>query len=157
MIAGNLRNKKRLLLMFYIGGKKYAIDAKTIKEIIPIVKIESIAEDSDNIFGYINYRGTMIPVIDLALKLTGNPSKKLLSTRIIIINTGSSLIDNTLIGMIAEKVTETKHIDDNEIKYPVLEENEKLLNGIIYENDVIVRCIKYDQLLPNTNSAGLTE
>jgi len=157
MITGNFGNKNRLLLMFYIGDKKYAIDAKTVEEIIPLVKIEHISESTQSIIGYINYRGTMIPVIDLALRLTGKSAQKLLSTRIIVINTAHLGLDSGLIGMIAEKVTETRHIDENDIKYPAMEESEKTLNGVLYGNEGIVRRLKFDNLLPNTNLLGLPE
>jgi chemotaxis-related protein WspB len=157
MITGNTANKNRLLLMFYIGDKKYAIDATTVEEIIPLVKIESIAEVSESIMGYINYRGTMIPVIDLALSIMGKPSQKLLSTRIIVINTAQLGLESGLVGMIAEKVTETRHIDENDIKYPAIEESEKTLNGVLYGNEGIVRRLKFDHLLPNTNYKGLPE
>jgi chemotaxis-related protein WspB len=157
MTAGKSNSKNRLLLMFHISGKKYAIDATSVEEIIPLVRIESIAESSDSIIGYINYRGTMIPVIDLALQLTGEPSRKLLSTRIIVINSDFFDNGNTLIGMIAEKVTETKHIDESDIKYPMIEESEKNLNGILHGNEGIIRRLRFDNLLPDSFRSNLLE
>ncbi len=157
MTSGSVSNKNRLLLMFYISNKKYAIDATSVEEIIPLVRIESIAEAKGNIIGYINYRGTMIPVIDLALQLTGQPSRKLLSTRIIIINTSGFDQGDMLIGMIAEKVTETKHIDEADIKYPVIEDSEKTLNGILYGNEGIVRRLRFDHLLPGNKNMNLPQ
>lgn len=143
-------NNKKLMLLFYIGNKRYAIDADKIEEIIPLVKIEEITEDNEKLAGHINYRGRMIPVIDIAKHLHGKNSRKMLSTRIMIMDPGNK---SEIFGIIAEKVTETQYVDDSSIDHPLMEDPQQKLNGILLEKEGIVRNMKLEYLLKSVNKA----
>lgn len=149
-IKSGKHNNKRLMLLFYIGNKRYALDAANVEEIIPLVKIEEITEDNEKLAGHINYRGRMIPVIDMARHLHGRPSRKMLSTRIMIMNPGDK---SEIFGIIAEKVTETQYVEDSSIEHPLLEDPQQKLNGILLEKEGIVRNMKLEYLLKSVNKA----
>lgn len=68
-----------LLLSFYIGDEKYAILAKDIIEILPLVELKKIPKAPDFILGLIDYRGTPSPVIDLCNLLESRNCKKVLA------------------------------------------------------------------------------
>ncbi len=104
-----------MLLLFNIENDFYGIDFKFVSEIIPLVNCEKLPGAPDFVTGVINIRGRIIPIIDLSKLLCDKPSRKMLSTRIIIIDNQSSGKFSS-IGLIAEKVTEAITCDSNDFQ-----------------------------------------
>jgi len=57
--------------------------------------------------GIFNYRGAPVPVIDLSQLTLGQPAQRRLSTRIILVRYPDDNNETRLLGLIAEKATET--------------------------------------------------
>jgi chemotaxis-related protein WspB len=96
-----------LLLLFEIGNERYALDAKHIVEIVPLVKLKKIPGTPDYIAGLMNYRGEGIPVIDLNQREVSAPFEDAFSTRIIIIKYPVNGKSSIPLAVIANNVTET--------------------------------------------------
>jgi len=96
-----------LLLLFEIGNERYALDAKHIVEIVPLVKLKKIPGTPDYIAGLMNYRGEGIPVIDLNQREVSAPFEDAFSTRIIIIKYPVNVKSSIPLALIANNVTET--------------------------------------------------
>ncbi len=105
------------LLPFDIENNCYALEINDIIEIIPLVKIEDIIYANKYLSGLINYRGQLIPIIDLKYFLFQKKSKFLLSTRIIIY---CHLLQT--IGIIIEDLTDTIELDSRQL----ISDSEKL-------------------------------
>ena len=66
-----------LFLVFQLGPDRYALDAKRVAEVLPLVDIKSIPHAPNGIAGVFNYRGTPVPVIDLAQLTLGQPARQM--------------------------------------------------------------------------------
>lgn len=95
-----------------MGDDLYALDSSQVVEVIPRVIVRKVHQVPDYVAGLFNYRGTIVPVIDLCHLIQGKPSRSYLSTRIIMVNYVGK--DNTkrCLGLMAERVTETLNKPD---------------------------------------------
>ena len=95
-----------LLVTFKVDSQCYAIDARTVVEIIPMVKIRSLPGTPDYVRGVFNYRGILAPVVDLTRMLTGRNTAEYLSSRIILVNYSGNASGTNILGLLAEHVTD---------------------------------------------------
>src|SRR5947209_18063514 len=61
-------------LTFMIGAEEYAISLLKVKEIIEYDTITEVPKTPEWVRGVINLRGSVVPVIDLAVKFRQSPS-----------------------------------------------------------------------------------
>lgn len=96
-----------LMLIFYVGEDLYALDCMQVVEVIPRVLFRKVHHAPHYVAGLFNYRGMIVPAIDLCHLIQGQPSRSHLSTRIVIVNyTGKDNVKRYL-GLMAERITET--------------------------------------------------
>ena len=100
-----------LLLLFEIGNGRYALDARRIIEVVPLVKLKKIPTTPEPVAGLMNYRGRGVPVIDLNRLIDSAPSADAFSTRIIIISYPLEKTGEQPLALIADNVTETVRSD----------------------------------------------
>ena len=96
-----------LLLLFGLNTDRYAIDARQVVEVLPLLRITRVPQAPQGVAGMFNYRGAPVPVIDLAALTLGRPSHASLSTRLIVVRYDDEHGDTHLLGVIAEQATET--------------------------------------------------
>lgn len=94
-----------LLLVLQVGRDRYALDARQVVEILPMVTVNPLPLAEEGVAGVIEYRGASVPVIDLSQRLYGRPARHKLSTRIIVVCHPDA--SARLLGVIVEKTTET--------------------------------------------------
>lgn len=101
-----------LMVIFRIGTTRYALESQKITEIVPLVMLNPIPQAPEAVAGVFNYRGQVVPVIDLGQLLGHQPCATHSSTRIILVNaekdaSKDSDASSQVVGLIAEQVTET--------------------------------------------------
>lgn len=96
-----------LLLLFQAGSNRFGIDAGSILEVAPSVTLHHPPGAPSHIAGIMDYRGTPVPVVDMSAICSGKPSKPFLSTRIILAHYQVPGGKQRILGLLAEKVTET--------------------------------------------------
>ena len=96
-----------LFLIFQLGTDRYAIEAAQVVEVLPLVNTKQIPRAPLGVAGVFDYHGTPVPLIDLSELVMGTPSRKWMSTRIILVNHRGKLGGTHLIGFLAEHSTET--------------------------------------------------
>ena len=108
-----------LFLLFQLGSDRYAIEAKSAVEVVPLLALKRIPLSAPGVAGIFNYRGRPVPAIDLCALTLGRPARAQLSTRIIILRCelrvprselshpehGTRNAQLHLIGVIAERAT----------------------------------------------------
>ncbi len=137
-----------LMLLFYVGEERYAISCRQVVEVISLVKLQKLSQTPKYVAGLLNYRGDIIPVIDLCELLTKNQYSHKFSTRIIVVNYMSNQQMPYLLGLIAEKVTETLNVQEtefNHLRIPV--DTPFDLGEIITDQHGMVICINIESLL----------
>jgi chemotaxis-related protein WspB len=106
-----------LALLFYLGKDAFAVDSSKVLEVIPCINLKTLAHAPEHVAGVFDYRGIIVPVIDLSQLLHHSTSKKSLSTRIILFRNpelGQEKAGESIIGLMAERVTETRKMSEKD-------------------------------------------
>ena len=136
-----------LLLTFQISNERYAVRATEVIEILPLATIRKIPQAPNYISGVLDYRNQILPVIDLVELTESRPHKKVLSSRIIVMNYPLNDI-NASIGIIAEKVTDTIDIKDEELSSPNIKlPNADYLGDIHNESGEFIQLVEIKSIL----------
>jgi chemotaxis-related protein WspB len=145
-----------LFLLFQIGKERYCLEASRVVEVAPLVRFKSVPHAPSYVAGLFNYRGTIVPVIDLAALLNDEPCRPLLSTRIILMDYAGSGQEHHTLGLLAERVTETISCREDEFKPSGIEvEGSRFLGDVIFTDDGMVQKIEVEKVLPESVQAYL--
>jgi chemotaxis-related protein WspB len=143
-------NESMLLLSFHIGIERYSISAKNIIEILPLTQLKKIPKAPEYILGLLDYRGTPSPVIDLCKLIEARKCNKVLSSRIIMLNYTDSNKQSHILGITAEKVTETININRDEFhNNAVSPKGTPFLGEIANTEQGMVQLVEIEKLLPD--------
>ncbi len=138
-----------LCLTFEIGENRYAVNANEVVEVAPPVNLTSFPKAPSYFAGRFNFRGEIVPVIDLRDLLMGLATKRYLSTRIIVVNydTGEQI---RKLGLLSEKVMDIIRIKEEELQNPgLITEETGYLGQLINLKTGIVQLISVKELLPS--------
>ena len=154
-----------LLLIFTVAANRYAIDVKRVVEVIPRVELRKISHAPAFLAGVLDYRGKIVPVIDLGLLLDTTPCRDCLGTRIILVDdspdddnateqdrdemrgeTGNVRVspkqNRNLLGLIAEHVSDLTNIRAEQVApIPVWLPQAPYLGAIVQTDDGLVQLI----------------
>ncbi len=102
-------------LLFAISKKYYALPATQVQVVLPNLIKPNIHPSSscDYLAGWLSYQDSKVPVIDLCMLHAKRPTKRLLSSRIILINYSTLTTDRFVLGLLAEKVIETVQVQSS--------------------------------------------
>ncbi len=96
-----------LFVTFQAGGNRYALEARRVIEVVPWAALRSVPDAPDTIAGLLNYRGLCVPVVDLCRLLSGGPCRRQWGARLILTPYRSRDGRERVVGLLAERVTET--------------------------------------------------
>lgn len=102
-------------LTFILGNKVYGLDILNIKEIIEYGEVTEVPMTPDFVSGLINIRDSVLPVIDLSKRFTGESSRHTKRTSIIILDVKNEDLSIEL-GVTVDMVNEVLDINTNEIE-----------------------------------------
>lgn len=102
-------------LTFLLAGEEYAISILEVKEIIEYNTVTTVPKTPKWIRGVINLRGSVVPVLDLGVKF-GMGERPVTKTSCIIIVEGHVENQNTLMGVMADSVSQVMDIAPGEIQ-----------------------------------------
>jgi chemotaxis-related protein WspB len=133
-----------------MGDERFALDASKVQEVLPVVSMKKIPKAPDWVSGVMRYRGNIVPVIDLCTLNLERSSDRLLSTRIILLHYTAHDKTERLLGLLAEKVTETlrcqaEDFNSTGIKTP----DAPHLGGVTSDQKGMLQWLAIDQLLPD--------
>src|SRR5579864_1588187 len=113
----DLEQNVQQYLTFMIGGEEYAVSLLQVKEIIEYDTVTQVPKTPEWIRGVINLRGSVVPVIDLAVKLRQPPSVTGKLTCIVIteVQTGD---DAAVMGIMADSVRQVIDLKPQDIEEP---------------------------------------
>ncbi len=100
-----------LLLTLQADESLYAVDVARVVEVVPRVNLRRLPHAPVFLAGVFDYRGIIVPVIDLGTLLGSAPCRSLLSTRIVLVDSrpGEQAAIGPrpwLLGIIAERVSD---------------------------------------------------
>jgi chemotaxis-related protein WspB len=105
-----------LFLVFQLGADRYAIEAAQVAEVLPVVESKHILRAPLGVAGVFDYHGAPVPLVDLAELALGVPSRKWMSTRVILVNYCDKSGQAHLLGLLAEHATETIRLSEEDFK-----------------------------------------
>ncbi|QZZ21497.1 purine-binding chemotaxis protein CheW [Leptothermofonsia sichuanensis E412] len=145
-----------LLLVFYVGKNLYAIETSRVVEVIPRVSYREVHHVPEYVAGVFNYRGSIVPVIDLCRLIRGTPSKGYLSTRVMMVSYPRPDGTPRHIGLMAERVIETLDKAETDFKDVGIQANEApYLGGIITDKKGMIQRIRLEQLFSDVQHMNL--
>lgn len=167
-----------LMLLFCLENERYALESKQIVEIVPLVEIKKLPHAPDYISGVFNYRGQIVPILDLCQLIQGRPCYTHLSTRIILVNyfhnstegitTPDLLVEGqnraeatskqpiSILGLMAERVVETLNKPESEfVDAGVSVKTAPYLGKMIMDAQGMIQCINVKHLLPEAQRSTL--
>src|ERR1700747_2639096 len=104
-------------LTFMIGAEEYAVSLLKVKEIIEYDTVTEVPKTPEWVRGVINLRGSVVPVIDLAVKFRQSPSVAGKLTCIVITEVECEG-EATVMGVMADSVRQVIDLKPQEIEEP---------------------------------------
>jgi purine-binding chemotaxis protein CheW len=102
-------------LTFKLDEEVFALDITKVREVLDFTSITKVPQTPDFMRGVINLRGSVVPVVDLRLKLGMRMTEKTVNTCIIIAEV--SLDSETIIlGALADSVQEVIDLEPEQIE-----------------------------------------
>lgn len=134
-----------LMLTFDVNGCRYAVDVARVVEVVPRIALRPIPHAPPFLAGLFDLGGRMVPVVDLGVRLGGEPCRPRLSTRIVVAEDAAG----RLLGLIGERVTELRAGPEG-----LRDDRAAALDGAPYLGPIVplggdlVQAIRVDGLLP---------
>lgn len=152
-----------LLLLFQLGENLYAIDTAEIIQIAPMALLAKVPAAPDHIAGVLNYRNSIVPVIDLCHLIRGTPCQVCYSTRIVIVNySAANSIENfdrnstsKQLGLMAERVTKTLKVDETRFKTAKQISNISYLGEIFIDKKNMIQQVYWQHLISEVQQTVL--
>jgi chemotaxis-related protein WspB len=137
-----------LFVLFHLGQERYALEAARVVEVVPLLALRRFPQSPRGVAGVFIYRGRPVPAIDLCELTVGRPAHENFSTRIIIINHGNNPGEHQLVGLIAERVTETLRREESEFLDPGVQlASSPFLGPVLMDGRGVVQVINPERLM----------
>ncbi|NCC53241.1 MAG: chemotaxis protein CheW [Spartobacteria bacterium] len=145
-----------LFIKLETAGQEYALAVRSIVEIVPYVALRPYADAPAYVAGMLNFRGRVVPVIDLVRLLAGRAAAQRLSTRIILIDYPAADHRTYLVGILAEAITSTHSYENPAFVDPGYAPPDKpFLGKVVCDTEGIIQRIEPTNLLPPDLEAQL--
>ncbi len=145
-----------LYVLFQAGGERFALESSKVAEVAGLVRFKKVPHAPDHIAGLFNYRGGVIPAVDLSVLLCGRPSSPLLSTRILVVGLGK--VPERFLGLVAERATETVCLEASDFEVPELSNDRApYLGGVARDAQGMIQLLLLERILPEEVRDALVE
>lgn len=145
-----------MMLLFNIDSERYGLSVADVVELVPYVTLQTLPKVPQYIVGLMNYRGNIVPVVDLSTLICDRPVKHLMSSRIVLIKPVKD--ENRYIGMLAENVTEAIKIDEATFTDTgVSSDTNAFVDKIAMDEAGMIQVVNVSKLLPDDVTVMLQE
>lgn len=139
-----------LFLLFQIGPDRYALEASRVIEVIPMLSLKKVPQAPRGVAGMFNYRGEIVPALDLSEMTTGQPAAERLSTRILIVRSSMERRGARMLVLIAERATTTLRKEPSDFVDPGLTpDSAAYLGPVLLDDQGVIQWIQEQKLLPD--------
>jgi chemotaxis-related protein WspB len=146
-----------LLLMLRVADDLYGIRAGRVAEVVPRVALRPLPHAPELLAGLFDYRGRVVPVVDLGLLMGRRAARDRLSTRIVVVDAAPEHAGaRHLLGLVAEQVSDVKRFDDAQVVFPPMGlEQAPYLGALVRADDGLAQVIEVDRVLTPALRAAL--
>jgi len=147
MTVSGAKSGERELVTFKNGDLEYCIDIMQVREIRGWTPATPIPRAPDYMVGVINLRGTVLPVLDLRMRLgAGEKSDPTVRHAIIVVQDGDQLI-----GLLVEGVSDIISISED-LLHPTPDVSSAIarsfVTGIVTLEGRMISLLSLEQILP---------
>lgn len=148
-----------LYLLFQVGNDSYALAARHVVEVLPLVDLKGVPRAPASFAGMLNYHGAPVPVLDLAGILLGRSSAARMNTRLVVIEHQDSSGRKSLLGLLAERTTDMLRREESDFVPSGLATGQsRHLGPVTVESGRLVQRIEIEHLmLPDIGGPLVTE
>lgn len=144
------------LLTFTVAGQTYAIESRRVIEVLPLVPARPIPHTPDYVRGIFTYRGRLVPLVDLAVRLAAGRLHERLSTRVIVVEYVLPGHEPRQLGLVAENVISICSAEEAEASMPALGlRDAPFLGRILRIGGQTIQLLTVEHLLPADVAGGL--
>jgi len=135
-------------LLIQIGADRYALEAAGLAFVLPKVRLKHIPQAALGVAGVFNYHGQPVPVVDLSALALGSPAQDSMSTRLVLVHYPCADGQERLLGLLAEKATETARYESGDFQPPgVSTPGVRYLGPVVHDARGLVQRVEIGQLL----------
>lgn len=146
-------------LSFTLDKDDYAVDILRVQEIRGWEDLRPLPDTPDYVKGVLDLRGTIVPIIDLRIRMNMQNIEYHPTTVIIVLSVMDEAGDEHLIGAVVDAVSDVLDVEDKEIKKApsiATKVNDRYIRGMVSRERGMVVLLDVD-LLFKANELGLLE
>lgn len=103
-------------VVFHAADDRYALDARSVVEIVPSICLRPVPGAAEHVAGVFDYRGLVVPVVDMGLYLGGAGCSDAYATRIIVCDVNHDVAtrhgEHEAEGLVGVRAEWAIHIED---------------------------------------------
>ncbi len=146
-------------LSFTLDKDGYAVDILRVQEIRGWQDLRPLPDSPDYVKGVLDLRGTIVPIIDLRIRMNMQDVEYHPTTVIIVLSVMDEDDGEHLIGAVVDAVSDVLDVEDKEIKEApsiATKVNDRYIRGMVSRERGMVVLLDVD-LLFKANELGLLE
>jgi len=146
-------------LSFNLGGEDYGVDILRVQEIRGWEELRPLPDTPDYVKGVLDLRGTIVPIIDLRIRMNMTDVQYHPTTVIIVLSVHKDDGEEQLVGAVVDAVSDVLDVSEKEIrKAPDIgtKVNDRYMRGMVSRDQRMVVLLDVDQLF-KANELGLLD
>lgn len=146
-------------LTFLLGSEEYAVNITDIQEVRAWEGVNALPRTPKYVAGIISLRGSVIPIIDLRIRL-GMDARDYDSNTVVAILRMSQGGNDQLVGIVVDSVSDVLNTSRDNIKNPpdfVQTDDAKMIAGLIPGKGRMVILLNTDNLISRQEMVGLDQ
>lgn len=150
--ASNAANEIELLA-FRLGEQEYCVDIMSVREIRGWSKATPLPFSPAHVKGVINLRGTVLPVIDLAVRLGMSPIEGDERNVIIVVS-----VDGQTAGLLVDAVSDILSVDRDDLQSPpdlTADKESNCISALTLVDSRLIRMLQLETVLPAQQSESV--
>lgn len=158
-VGSDVAGEKKQFLSFNLGGDDYGVDILRVQEIRGWETLRPLPDTPDYVKGVLDLRGTIVPIIDLRIRLNMSEVEYQATTVVIILTVKSESGESQLVGAVVDAVSDVLDAETKEIKpAPEIASriNDRYFQGMITRDKRMVVLLDVD-LLFRADASGVLE
>lgn len=146
-------------LSFNLGGEDYGVDILRVQEIRGWEELRPLPDTPEYVKGVLDLRGTIVPIIDLRIRMNMTDVEYHPTTVIIVLSVNKDDGEDQLVGAVVDAVSDVLDVSEKEIrKAPDIgtKMNDRYMRGMVSRDERMVVLLDVDQLF-KANELGLLD
>lgn len=149
---------KKSYVNFSIGNESFVIIVNRVLEILHLDQLTHVPNASDFVKGILNFRGAIVPVIDLHKRF--NFAQQDIESNMVVVVEVMYNDNHVLMGLLVDEVTDVIEFEYKDIKTVPeigIKYNPKFLEGFIEMNGKFIMVLDVDWVLSVSELASVSE